>query len=195
MLDPWDLFAYMVERMELMMLTAYKDKGKAPQWVTMETGETINWAIGLGHTNANRFPPFVSKTSMLRDREEGLQIFKDELKAIYIPQLDALFKKIDFTPPNEYYRVGFLECMYNRGAGRLAGADAGSKDFPKGSYAWHILKHEKGTKNWMVRAANALAHSHVGDFTPLDVDGNGVVQDGLIMRRSFDNTLCMWKQI
>lgn len=194
-MEPWDLFAYIVERQELMMLAAYKDKGKAPKWVTDDTGETINWAIGLGHTNVNRLPPFVTNITVLENREEGLAIFKNDLQTVYIPQLDALFKKINFTPPNLYYKLGFLECMYNRGAGRLAGADAGSKDFPRGSYAWHILKNEKGTKNWMVRAANALAHSHVDDFTPLDVDGNGVIQDGLIMRRSFDNTLCMWKQI
>lgn len=194
-MEPWDLFAYIVERQELMMLTAYKDKGKAPKWVTDETGETINWAVGLGHTNANRLPPFVTKTTILPNREEGLKIFYNDVYKIYVPQVDKLFKKINFTPPNEYYRLGFVECFYNRGAGRVAGADAGSEEFPNGSHAWHILKHEQGTKNWMVRAANALSHSHVDNFTPLDVDGNGVLQDGLITRRSFDTALCMWKQL
>ena len=195
-MNPWDLFAYIVERQELMMLNIYKDKGKAPKWVTEETGETINWAVGLGHTNANRLPPFVHKgMTPLENHAEGIEIFKRDIETIYAPQLDSAFKKIGFTPPNEYYRLGFLDCIYNRGVGRLAGADVGSRSFPKGSYAWHILKNEKGTKNWMVRAANALAHSHVEDFTPLDVDDDGTLQDGLVMRRSFDNTLCMWVKI
>lgn len=190
----WELFATGQERWELMMLKSYKDKGTAPQWVIDLNGDPINWAVGLGHTNYNNLPPFVTEFTTLENHAEGIEVFKRDIKKIYEPQLNTLFKKIDFTPPNEYYRLGFLGTIYNRGAGRLAGADAGSEKFPNGSHAWHILKNEKGTKNWMVRAANALAHSHVGDFTPLDVDDNGTLQDGLISRRSFDNALCMWKK-
>ena len=193
-MDAWDIFTNGQERWELMMLTPYKDKGDPPQWV-LDTGETINWAIGLGHTNFNRLPPIVDAHTRLQDRAEGLAIFRNDIEKVYVPQLDALFKKIDFTPPNLFYKLGFLGTIYNRGAGRLAGADAGSK--LKGSYAWEILKNQKGTKNWMVRAANALAHSHVDDFTPLDtaeVDGVEVVLDGLVSRRSFDNALCMWEK-
>lgn len=186
MIGAWDLFAYGQERWELMMLTPYRDKGDPPPW-----------AIGLGHTNVNGLPPFVDENTRLKDREEGMAIFKNDIEQVYVPQLKALFKKIDFTPPNDYYFHGFLGTLYNRGAGRLAGDDAGSK--LKGSYAWHLLKTTQGQKNWMVRAANALSHSHVEDFTPLDIAWNDeakaeIVYDGLVARRAFDTSLCMWEQ-
>jgi GH24 family phage-related lysozyme (muramidase) len=186
MMNAWDIFANGQERWELMMLTAYRDKGDPPPW-----------AIGLGHTNANGLPPFVDENTRLKDRDEGLAIFKNDIDVIYVPQLKALFNKINFVPPNDYYFYGFLGTLYNRGAGRLAGADAGSK--LKGSYAWHLLKTTKGQKNWMVRAANALAHSHVEDFTTLDTAWDDEIKaervyEGLVSRRSFDNALCMWEK-
>lgn len=168
------------------MLTPYRDKGDPPPW-----------AIGLGHTNINNLPPFVDENTRLKDDNEGRAIFKNDIEKVYIPQLNTLFKKISFTPPNEYYFLGFLGTLYNRGAGRLAGADVGSA--LKGSYAWHLLKTTQGEHNWMVKAANALSHSHVEDYTPLDVAWNDeakaeIVYDGLVSRRAFDNALCMWQR-
>ena len=170
------------------MLTPYRDKGDPPPW-----------AIGLGHTNANKLPPFVDENTRLKDRDEGLAIFKNDIEKVYVPQLEALFNKINFVPPNDYYFYGFLGTLYNRGAGRLAGTDAGSEKYPNGSYAWHLLKTTRGEKNWMIRAANALAHSHVEDFTPLDTAWNDeakaeIVYDGLVSRRTFDTSLCMWER-
>lgn len=170
------------------MLTPYRDKGDPPPW-----------AIGLGHTNANGLPPFVDENTRLKDRDEGLAIFKNDIEKVYVPQLETLFKKIDFTPPTEHYFLGFLGTLYNRGAGRLAGVDAGSEKYPNGSYAWHLLKTTRGEKNWMVKAANALSRCHVGDFTPLDMAWDDEIKaeriyEGLEARRSFDNALCMWKQ-
>ncbi len=185
-MTPWDIFSRGIERWELIMLTPYRDKGDPPPW-----------AIGLGHTNVNGLPPFVDENTRLKDDDEARAIFRNDIEKVYAPQLDALFKKIDFVPPNEFYRLGFLGVLYNRGAGRLAGADAGSR--LKGSYAWHLLKTARGQKNWMVKAANALSHSHVEDFTPLDAAWNDeakaeIVYDGLVARRAFDNSLCMWER-
>lgn len=187
-MNAWEIYENGVERWELMMLTPYRDKGDPPPW-----------AIGLGHTNVNGLPPFVDENTRLKDRAEGFAIFRNDIETVYAPQLASLFKKIDFTPPNEFYRLGFLDVIYNRGAGRFAGADAGSEKYPNGSRAWDILKNEQGTKNWLVRAANALAHSHVGDFTPLDMAWSDeakaeIVYDGLVARRSFNNALCLWQR-
>lgn len=180
----------LLKRWETLVLEAHLDKGNPPPWV-----------IGYGHTNANNYPPFVQKGLVLRDDAEAMEILIGELNEVYVPQLNALFAKIGFTPPNDLYFSGFLDCLYNRGAGRLAGADAGSK--LKGSYAWHILKTKQGEKNWMVKAANALTLSHFEDFTPLDVawdailnDGQGAerIYEGLTGRRACDTALCLWER-
>src|SRR5258706_16258764 len=104
-MNPWDIFLNGVERWELMMLTPYRDKGDPPPW-----------AIGLGHTNANNLPPFVDENTRLKDAEEGRAIFKNDIETIYVPQLKALFAKINFVAPNEFYFLGFLDALYNRGA-------------------------------------------------------------------------------
>lgn len=180
----------MLQRWETYVQTAHRDKGNPPPWV-----------VGYGHTNANGYPPFVEEGYEVRDEAHAMDILMGELNEVYVPQLDSLFQKIGFTPPNDLYYSGFLDALYNRGAGRLAGADAGSK--LKGSYAWHILKTMQGQKNWMVKAANALSHSHAADFTPLDVawdaalnDGLGGerIYEGLTGRRACDTALCLWER-
>jgi len=171
---------------------AIKDKGDPPPWV-----------VGYGHTNANNYPPFVEEGYEVQDEAHAMEILVGELNEVYVPQLNNLFKKIDFKPPNDLYFSGFLDTLYNRGAGRLAGVDAGSTKLI-GSYAWHILKNEAGTKNWLCRAACALTISHVGEFTPLDTawdatlnDGIGGdrIYDGLTGRRSMDSAICLWERI
>ena len=197
MIPAWDLFQYGIERWELIMLTPYRDKGDPPPW-----------AIGLGHTNVNGLPPFVDENTRLKDDDEARAIFKNDIEKVYIPQLDALFRKANFTPPNEYYKLGFLGALYNRGYGRL-----------EKSLAYDWLKHPErpsvdGKLRYMVEAANALSHSHakgvitleeakengtVNGFVALDMAWNDdakaeIVYPGLVARRSFDNALCMWER-
>lgn len=175
-----------LQRWELYVVKAMRDKGKNPPWV-----------VGYGHTNANNYPPFVDENTVVETEAEAMKILLGELNEVYVPQLDRLFEKIDFKPPNDLFYSGFLETLYNRGAGRLAGADAGSK--LKGSYAWHLLKTTQGQKNWMVKAANALTLSHVEDFTPLDEAWDDSLKadriyEGLTARRACDTALCMWER-
>jgi hypothetical protein len=96
-----------------------------------------------------------------------------------------------------------VDVVYNRGIGRYAGKDVGSKDFPRGSYAWHILKNEQNVPNFRgqydfkERAAMALVKSHFDDFVPLDVAKDKItgiprVHLGLELRRAADCTLCTW---
>jgi GH24 family phage-related lysozyme (muramidase) len=180
----------MLRRWETYVQEAHVDKGKDKPLV-----------IGYGHTNANDYPPFVHEGLVLRDEPHAMEILIGELNNVYVPQLDGLFAKIGFTPPNDLYYSGWLDALYNRGAGRVAGADAGSK--LKGSYAWHILKTMRGEKHWMVLAANALSHSHVEDFTPLDEAWDETLNDGaggnriyagLVGRRACDTALCLWER-
>jgi len=186
-------FIQLLPRWELYVRKAMRDKGENPPWV-----------VGFGHTNANNYPPFVDENTVIETEAEAMKILLGELNEVYVPQINSLFQKIDFKPPNLSYRDGFLDCLYNRGAGRLAGADAGSEKYPKGSLAWHLLKTTQGQKNWMVHAANALALSNVADFTPLNFawdatlnDGNGGQRyyEGLQGRRACDNALCLWERL
>jgi hypothetical protein len=179
-----------LQRWEMYVRKAMRDKGKDPPWV-----------VAYGHTNANNYPPFVDENTVVETEAEAMKILIGELNEVYVPQLNGLFEKIDFKPPNDLYYSGFLDTLYNRGAGRLAGADAGSK--LKGSYAWHLLKTTQGQKNWMVKAANALSRCHVEDFTPLDVAwdatlngglGGERIYEGLEGRRSVDNAICLWER-
>jgi GH24 family phage-related lysozyme (muramidase) len=168
---------------------AILDKGNPPPWV-----------VGYGHTNANNYPPFVEEGFEVRDEAHAMEILLGELNEVYVPQLKNLFQKIDFKPPNDLYFSGFLDTLYNRGAGRLAGLDAGSEKYPNGSYAWHILKNEQGSKNWLCRAATALTLSHVGNFTPLDTAWDAEIKadriyDGLTGRRAMDSAICLWERI
>ena len=181
-----------LQRWETYVPKAMRDKGKDPPWV-----------VAYGHTNANNYPPFVDENTVVATEAEAMKILLGELNEVYVPQLNNLFQKIDFKVPNDLYYSGFLDCLYNRGAGRLAGADAGSEKYPNGSHAWHLLKTTQGEKNWMVKAANALSRCHVEDFTPLDVawdatlnDGLGGerIYEGLTARRACDNALCMWQR-
>lgn len=167
------------------------------QRATVDKGKDKPLVIGFGHTNANNYPPTVTADLVLRDEAQALEILLGELNTVYVPQLNKLFQKIDFKPPNALYYSGFLDALYNRGAGRLVGADAGSE--LKGSYAWHILKNMRGEKNWMVKAANALTLSHVEDFTPLDEAWDDELQadriyEGLTARRACDTALCLWER-
>lgn len=173
-------------RWETYVKRAMRDKGKNPPWV-----------VGYGHTNANNYPPFVHEGYEMRDEAHAMEVLVGELTEVYAPQLDRLFEKIGFKPPNDLYYSGWLDATYNRGSGRIAGADAGSK--LKGSYAWHLLKTTQGQKNWMVKAANALTLSHVEDFTPLDEAWDESlradrVYEGLTSRRACDTALCMWER-
>lgn len=179
-------FITLLTRWENYILVPQLDRGNPPPWV-----------VGYGHTNANNYPPFVDHTTVLKDEAEARAILIGELNDVYAPQLRKLFQSIDFKPPNDLYFCGFLDVLYNRGAGRLAGADAGSK--LKGSYAWHILKNERNRKNWLCHAANALVLSHVEDYTPLDTAydkdlGAERVFEGLTGRRACDAGLCLWER-
>lgn len=176
----------LLKRWETYVKVAHRDKGNPPPWV-----------VGYGHTNANNYPPFVEEGYEVRDEAHAMEILIGELNEVYVPQLNKLFEKIDFTPPTDLYFSGWLDALYNRGAGRIAGADAGSK--LKGSYAWHLLKTTQGQKNWMVKASNALVLSHVEDFTPLDEAYDETLKadriyEGLTARRACDAALCVWER-
>ncbi len=144
------------------------------------------WHVGYGHGNANSFPPFVDEFTVLKDEAEAMAILVGELNKFYVPQLDALFKKIGFTPPNDHYYCGFLDAGYNRGMGRIRDSAA---------YDWLKKPAEKYFMKW---AAQALVFSHVEGFTPLDVaqdkkTGIERVHLGLTLRRIDDASMCLTK--
>jgi len=170
-------------RWETCQLKAYKDNDGS-------------WHIGYGHGNANNFAPFVDEHTELRDEAEAMSILMGELNEVYLPQAANLFRKIDLKV-NDFYYSGIVDVIYNRGIGRFAGVDVGSKAFPKGSKAWDILKNEQGAKHFKERAAQALIISNVDGFVPLDVAKDKItgverVHLGLTLRRAADCTLCTW---
>ena len=170
-------------RWETCQLKAYKDNDGS-------------WHIGYGHGNANNFPPFVDEHTVLRDEAQAMEILVGELNEIYLPQVESLFKKIDLKV-NDYFYSGITDVVYNRGIGRFAGGDVGSKQYPRGSLSWNILKREQGSKNFMERAAEALIFSHAYDFAPLDTARDKItkidrIHLGLTLRRAADCTLCTW---
>jgi GH24 family phage-related lysozyme (muramidase) len=138
---------------ETCMLKSYKD-----------TDGT--WHIGFGHGNAAGLPPFVDEHTILKDVDEAIRIQLQDLEEEYAPQLNTLLDKTGIEV-NVYEWNSLLDTLYNRGGGRLAGPDAGSKDF-KGSYAWHLLK-QPTLKNYKKLACQALVISNVDDWTPLNV--------------------------
>lgn len=143
--------------------------------------------IGYGHGNINTVAPIVTEDMVLKDEAEAMEILLRELNEIYVPQLNSLFKKIDFTPPNDLYFSGWLDCLYNRGYGTVSKSAA---------YDW-LKKPDR--KNYMVHAANAFVLSHVEGFEPLDVSwdknlGKVRVYEGLTARRACDTALCLWER-
>lgn len=164
-------FFEVLEKWETIQLRSYRD-----------TDGT--WHVGAGHGNANNYPPFVDEHTVLKDRDEAMRILTGEINEIYVPQLVSLFKKIDFTPPDDNYFCGFLDTLYNRGHGRLEHSAA---------YDW--LKHPE-KKNYMKEAVRALVFSHVDGFTPLDVSQDREthierIYLGLTLRRIDDAALCL----
>lgn len=142
------------------------------------------WHIGFGHGNANNLPPFVDAHTVIKDRDEAMSILLNDLHQVYVPQLDALFRTIDFHAPNDFYYSGFLDAGYNRGMGRV-----------RQSVAYDWLK-KPNEKNFMKQAAKGLVFSHVDGFTPLDTtdtpgpDGSHV-RLGLTLRRIDDSSMCL----
>lgn len=128
-----------LERWETGQLKAYKDNDGT-------------WHIGFGHGNANHLPPFVDQYTTLKDMDEARAILMNDLNAIYVPQLDALLKKVGFSP-NPYQYGGLLDTGYNRGMGRL-----------RDSICMRFLAHPE-VEYYDKWAARALVFSTVTRFT------------------------------
>lgn len=139
------------------------------------------WHVGYGTGNSNGF--HVDENTRLT-QPEALSILTRELNEFYVPQLDKLFEKIGFKPPNDHYYCGFLDCGYNRGMGRIRDSAA---------YDWLKKPTEK---YYMKRAAAALVFSNIEGFAPLDVAKDKItgierVHFGLTLRRIDDASMCL----
>ena len=150
---------------------------------------------GYGHGNVNNFPPYVDASSPPITEPQAMEILLGELNQVYVPQLMKLFEKAGFTPPNDYYFCGWLDCLYNRGYGTMTRSAA---------FDW--LKRPE-VRNFRVHAANALTLSHVDGFEPLDVSEDKTlpidpstgrpgkrVYEGLTGRRACDTALCLFER-
>ena len=186
MMDFHPLFIPGLMRWESYQQKAYYDKGKE---------RPIAIGYGTREHNASGFEFTID--TVLRDEDHAMELLLADIEKQYVPQLNSLFKKINFTAPTVGYYCGFLDALYNRGYGRI-----------ENSLAYDWLKHPERPK-CLATAAACLSHSRAmdsiltpsgrDDFTALDTAWSDdhqreVIYPGLCDRRAFDTTLCMMER-